>query len=156
VEATAALRGAGSRTVALAPGSTQTVALPANLRRAGDRRLELSWGMEGQFGPPVSLLTRVPEPVVMGEGGGLVSPGATVPLALTVNLSPAERARHRLQVQVTDARSARTYDLPAAPGQKLRLPLRLAGMARVQVRLLDSAGQALWESEPLPYLALGE
>ena len=47
-------------------------------------------------------------------------------------------------------------ELPATPGQSLRLPVRLAGMARLQVVLANQRGREVWQSPQYALMVLPE
>lgn len=146
VSAQVAVRGAGRQVAGLAPGEKRRFEIPLSLRRSGDRRLNVSWGVLGQTATRLQVPTTVPEPMAVALTGALVSPGGAVDASISLGLSPCERKVHQLVVRVTDSKATKECRLPAWPGLAVDLPVRTAGSAQVKVLLVDDTGKTVAES----------
>ncbi len=100
----------------------------------------------------------VPEPVEVPACGGLLSPGGALSLPVRLNLSAYDQERHTLRLRLSRAGSGTIWqrELPATPGQRLSLPVRLAGMARLQVALTNQRGREVWQSPEYALMVLPE
>lgn len=154
VQAEFAVAGAGQRTVRLGARAKQVVSLPMTLRRPGERKLRVSWGVAGGALQTAEVVATVPEPVVATPASGLVSPGGSLEMPLKLNLAAQEQEKHRLMVRIQCGDRRTERNLEARPGQQLRLPVQTTGMSKVQVALVDERGRTVWESEEQAVMVL--
>lgn len=143
---------------ALGRGQRFVAPFPVQLYHPGKRSLRLSWGVAGGQPAAIALPVTVPEPVEVPACGGVLSPGDVLNLPVRLNLSPYDQERHTLRLRLSCAGSGASWqrELPATPGQSLRLPVRLAGMARLQVVLANQRGREVWQSPQYALMVLPE
>jgi len=140
--------------IPLAPRQRFTASFPLRLTQPGQAEIAFSWGLAGQPAAPALLPLEVPEPVSVSYNGGIFSPNSLVNVPVTLYLAEAEQQSYKLQLRLTQADKTQTREIAARPGQTLRWPLRLTGMARLQLALLHPVGRAVWESPAYSFIVL--
>lgn len=144
------------RTLDLAPEGAEALVFPTNLRRPGTHELVLAWGPADGPTTRASLAIQTPEPLTLGPVTGLVEPGGVLELPVTLGLAPPEQVRHDLIVRVVGADGPREIRLPAVAGRETRTPVRAAGVATVQARLVGPDRRAVWQGPKLSCAVLSQ
>lgn len=154
VEAELSLSDGPTTAVRIAAGGTHRVTLPLRLDAAGPQVVALNWGLKGTPLRRLDLPVSIPEPVTMKGSGDLLTAGRTTDWPVTVNLAEREATAHRLVVHVQEGTRTKDYRVSARPGKEVRVPLSSTAVARVQMRLLNRAGEAVWNSPEQSFIVL--
>jgi hypothetical protein len=143
-------------TATLAPGGRFVAAFPVQLYRPGARALHLSWGSPDEPATDVVLSVTVPEPVEVAAIGGLISPNSIVDLPVRLNLSAYDQQRYKLRLLLSNGSRTLRRDFPATNRRMVNMPLRVSGMARLQVALVNHLGREVWQSPEYAFMVLPE